>query len=304
MWTDPNYRRSLLITAAAPLCWSIGGLGIRIVTTNIWETVFWRAFFMGLTVLVFLILRDQRGFLKSFKRSGIPGVATGVFLAMSMIFYVNSLSYTTVANALVLQGTAPLFAALLGWFLLRERVGVRTGLAVVIVMISMIAMVSDSLATGTGTWIGDVFALGNAVSLASYIIVVRRTREINLIPAICLAGFISAIVALPLMTTYMISVHDLSILATLGAIQVGLGSCLFVIGSRNLQPAQSGLLTLLETILGSLWVWIFIGEQPTTIALISGVIIVITLALHTIFDSRLSENSLATRNKKSHQDRI
>ncbi len=298
MWTDPNYRRSLLITAAAPLCWSIGGLGIRIVTTNIWETVFWRAFFMGLTVLIFLILRDQRRFLKSFKRSGIPGVAAGVFLAMSMIFYVNSLSYTTVANALVLQGTAPLFAALFGLFLLRERVGVRTGLAVVIVMISMLAMVSDSLVTGT--LLGDIFALGNAVSLASYIIVVRRTREINLIPAICLAGFISAIVALPLMTTFTISAHDLSILATLGAVQVGLGSCLFVIGSRNLQPAQSGLLTLLETILGSLWVWIFIGEQPTTIALISGVIIVITLALHTIFDSRLSKSSLANRNKKSH----
>lgn len=302
MWTDPNYRRSLLITAAAPLCWSIGGLGIRIVTTNIWETVFWRAFFMGLTVLVFLILRDQRGFLKSFKTSGIPGVAAGVFLAMSMIFYVNSLSYTTVANALVLQGTAPLFAALFGWFLLRERVGVRTGLAVVIVMISMFAMVSDSLVTGT--WLGDAFALGNAVSLASYIIVVRRTREIDLIPAICLAGFISAIVAFPLMSTYTISAHDLSILVTLGAVQVGLGSCLFVIGSRNLQPAQSGLLTLLETILGSLWVWIFIGEQPTTIALISGVTIVITLALHTILDSRLSASSLATRNKKSHKDHL
>jgi drug/metabolite transporter (DMT)-like permease len=93
------------------------------------------------------------------------------------------------------------------------------------------------------------------------------------------------------MSTYKISAFDLSILVTLGAVQVGLGSCLFVIGSRNLQPAQSGLLTLLETILGSLWVWIFIGEQPTTIALISGVIIVITLALHTIFDSRPSKSS-------------
>ena len=298
MSSNSNYRRSILLTAAAPLCWSIGGLGIRIVITNVWETVFWRAFFMGLTVLIFLILRDQRRFLKSFKRSGIPGVAAGVFLAMSMIFYVNSLSYTTVANALVLQGTAPLFAALFGLFLLRERVGVRTGLAVVIVMISMLAMVSDSLVTGT--LLGDIFALGNAVSLASYIIVVRRTREINLIPAICLAGFISAIVALPLMTTFTISAHDLSILATLGAVQVGLGSCLFVIGSRNLQPAQAGLLTLLETILGSLWVWIFIGEQPTTIAMISGAIIVITLAFHTVFDSRLSKSSLAIRNKKSY----
>jgi drug/metabolite transporter (DMT)-like permease len=292
MSSNSNYRRSFFIAAAAPLCWSIGGLGIRLVTTTIWETVFWRAFFMGFTVLIFLLLRDRRGFLKSFKISGIPGFAAGTFLAMSMIFYVNSLSYTTVANALVLQGTAPLFAGILGWLLLRERVGVRTTLAILVVMISMFFMVSDSLVAGT--WLGDAFALGNAVSLASYIIVVRRTREIDLIPAICLAGFISAMVAFPLMTTYTISAPDLSILATLGAVQVGLGSCLFVVGSRNLQPAQSGLLTLLETILGSLWVWIFISEQPTTIGLISGAIIIITLALHTVFDSQLSKSSLAS----------
>lgn len=292
MLSNSNYRRSLLMTTAAPLCWSIGGLGIRIVTTNIWETVFWRALFMGLTVLIFLILTERKHILQTFKSSGIPGLATGAFLAISMICYVNSLSYTTVANALVLQGTAPLFAAILGWFLLRERISAGTGLAIIVVIVAMVSMVSDSLTAGM--WQGDAFALVNAISLASYIIVVRRTREIHLIPAICLAGFISAIVALPMMTTYIISAHDLSILSTLGAVQVGLGSCLFVTGSRNLQPAQSGLLTLLETILGSLWVWIFIGEQPTTIALISGAIIVITLALHTIFEPRTSKESLAT----------
>lgn len=280
------------MTTAAPLCWSIGGLGIRIVTTNIWETVFWRALFMGLTVLIFLILTERKHILQSFKSSGIPGLAAGAFLAISMICYVNSLSYTTVANALVLQGTAPLFAAILGWFLLRERISAGTGLAIIVVIVAMVSMVSDSLTAGM--WEGDAFALVNAISLASYIIVVRRTREIHLIPAICLAGFISAIVALPMMTTYIISAHDLSILSTLGAVQVGLGSCLFVTGSRNLQPAQSGLLTLLETILGSLWVWIFIGEQPTTIAFISGAIIVITLALHTIFEPRTSKEPLAT----------
>ncbi len=287
MRSNSSYRRSILITTAAPLCWSIGGLGIRSVDIHLWGVVFWRALFMGFTVLIFLILRDRKRTLQAFKNSGMPGVAAGAFLAMSMICYVNSLFHTTVANALVLQGTAPLFAAILGWFLLRERISAGTGLAIIVVIIAMVAMVSDSLTAGM--WQGDAFALVNAISLASYIIVVRRTREIDLIPAICLAGFISAIVSLPLMTTFMISEHDLGILSLLGAVQVGLGSCLFVTGSRNLPPAQSGLLTLMETVLGSLWVWIFIGEQPTTITLISGTIIVITLALHTILDSRPSK---------------
>ena len=280
MRPNSNYNRSLLMTAVAPLCWSIGGLGIRMVNVPPWGIVFWRSMFMGLTILGFLIIRDRKRTFQTFKKIGVPGLAAGAFLAIAFTLYVLAVSYTSVANALVLQGTSSLFAALFGWLILHEYARAKTWTAIIVTMAGVIIMVSDSLATGK--FLGDILGLGIAIALAGNIVVVRATREVDMIPAACLGGFFSASIAIPMMNTLTITTHDLGVLAVLGSIQLGLGFCLFTAGSRNLPPAQTGLLTSLDTVLGTLWVWLFIGEQPTIKELIGGAIIIITLTLHTI----------------------
>ena len=280
MRPNSNYNRSLLMTTVAPLCWSIGGLGIRMVNVLPWGIVFWRSMFMGVTILCFLIIRDRKRTFQTFKKIGVPGLAAGAFLAMAFTLYVLAVSYTSVANALVLQGTSSLFAALFGWLILHEYARAKTWTAIIVTMAGVIIMVSDSLATGK--FLGDILGLGIAIALAGNIVVVRATREVDMIPAACLGGFFSASIAIPMMNTLTITTHDLGVLAVLGSIQLGLGFCLFTTGSRNLPPAQTGLLTSLDTVLGTLWVWLFIGEQPTIKELIGGAIIIITLTLHTI----------------------
>ena len=288
MRPNSNYNRSLLMTAVAPLCWSIGGLGIRMVNVPPWGIVFWRSMFMGVTILGFLIIRDRKRTFQTFKKIGVPGLAAGAFLAMAFTLYVLAVSYTSVANALVLQGTSSLFAALFGWLILHEYARAKTWTAIIVTMAGVIIMVSDSLATGK--FLGDILGLGIAIALAGNIVVVRATREVDMIPAACLGGFFSASIAIPMMNTLTITTHDLGVLAILGSIQLGLGFCLFTAGSRNLPPAQTGLLTSLDTVLGSLWVWLFIGEQPTIKELIGGAIIIITLTLHTILKRQDSRN--------------
>ena len=290
MRPNSNYRRSLLMTAAAALCWSIGGLGIRIVNVPPWGIVFWRSMFMGLTILSFLITRDRKRTFQTFKKIGVLGLAAGAFLAIAFTFYVLAVSYTSVANALVLQGTSSLFAALFGWLILHERVKAETWIAIIVAMAGVIIMVSDSFETGK--FLGDILGLGIAIALAGNIVVVRATHEVDMIPAACLGGFFSASIAIPMMNTFKITTHDLGILAVLGSIQLGLGFCLFVTGSRNLPPAQTGLLTLLDTVLGTLWVGLFVGEQPTIKELIGGAIIIITLTLHTILKRQDSRHVL------------
>jgi len=243
--------------------------------------------FMGVTILCFLIIRDRKRTFQTFKKIGVPGLAAAAFLAMAFTLYVLAVSYTSVANALVLQGTSSLFAALFGWLILHEYARAKTWTAIIVTMAGVIIMVSDSLATGK--FLGDILGLGIAIALAGNIVVVRATREVDMIPAACLGGFFSASIAIPMMNTLTITTHDLGVLAILGSIQLGLGFCLFTTGSRNLPPAQTGLLTSLDTVLGTLWVWLFIGEQPNLKELIGGAIIIITLTLHTILkrqDSR------------------
>ena len=285
---DSSYSRSLLMTAAAAVVWSIGGLGIRIVNVSPWGVVFWRATFMGLTILSFLIIRDRKRAFQTFKKIGTLGLVAGAFLAIASTFYVLSITHTSVANTLVLQGISPLIAALFGWLMLHERVRPETWLAIIISIVGLVIMVSGSLATGE--FLGDLFGLVTAIAFAGNIVVVRATRETDLIPAACLGGFLSASIAIPMVNTFTIAAHDLGILAGLGAVQLGLGLCLFVTGSRNLPPAQTGLLTLLEIVLAPLWVWLFIGEQPTLSTLTGGVIIITTLVLHTLLRGKVHNN--------------
>lgn len=187
MWPNSDYSRSLLMTVAAVLCWSIGGLGIRIANVSKWGIIFWRSTFMGLAILSFLIIRDRKDTFQTFKKIGIPGLAAGAFLAIAFTFFVLSISRTSVANTLILQGASSLFAALFGWLILHERVRAKTWLAIIVTMAGVAIMISDSLATGE--FLGDVLGLVVGIALASNIVVVRATRDVDIIPAACLGGF-------------------------------------------------------------------------------------------------------------------
>jgi len=144
-------------------------------------------------------------------------------------------------------------------------------------------MVFDSF--GRGRLLGDLLGLGCGLALAGHIVTVRAGRRVNMIPAVCLAAFICAVTTGLMVDIFQISIRDIGILALLGTCQLGLGFCLFVTGSRHLPPAQSGLIMLLETVLGPLWVWIFLGEQPSRGGFIGGVIVVASLATHIIVAS-------------------
>lgn len=279
-----EYKRALVLTLAAPVFWSFGGIGIRLVDADPWVIAFWRAPFMCLTILAFIFWRERSGTLQAFKAIGISGLLASVFLGAGIPLYVLSITRTTVANTVVLLATAPFFSAILGWLVLKERVRMRTWLAILLAMTGVFIMVLDSV--GRGRLLGDLLGLGCAVTLAGHIVTVRVGHKVSMIPAVCLAAFICATATGLMVDILQISIRDIGILAFLGTFQLGLGFCLFVTGSRHLPTAHSGIITLLEAVLGPLWVWIFLGEQPSQGGLIGGIIVVTSLVTHTIVASR------------------
>ena len=70
-------------------------------------------------------------------------------------------------------------------------------------------------------------------------------------------------------------------LALLGIGQVGLGLALLTVGARLIPAAQVGLITLLEVVLGPVWVWLALNEQPSTATLVGGVIVIIAIVIQT-----------------------
>ncbi len=103
-----------------------------------------------------------------------------------------------------------------------------------------------------------------------------------MVPAVLLAGLFSIVAALPFALPLTASAADLGVLALMGFIQLGLGCVLMTLATRHLAAGEIGLLALLETILGPIWVWIGIGERPSDLALVGGVIVLAALAVDSL----------------------
>ena len=271
------------MVAGAALLWSTGGLIVRsLETTDTWTTVFWRSATASLFLLAFIVWRNGRGTFRLVRAMGLPGVIVGLCYTSASILLIISLSLTSVANTLVIVSSAPLLTALLGRVVLGEQVSWLSWIAIFASAAGIALMVSDSYARGS-LW-GDFAAFGIAVAQAIAVVTMRRHRDIPMMPAMLLATTLATLIALPLAGTLWVSMHDLVLLTLFGAGQLGLGLALFSIGVPLIPAAQAALLNVLEPILGPLWVWLALGERPSDVALLGGLIVLAALAVHTAAD--------------------
>ena len=289
---------------AAELCWSTGGILVRSVTvTDAWEVVFWRALFMAAFIGVLLTVRHRTRAIAQITAVGLPGVLAGVMLALSFCLFILSVMRTTVANALVVMSTSPFVAALFGRLFLGEHVPLRTYLAMVVGLAGIALMFADAL--GSGTLSGNLLACGVPVAFGANVILLRRMgAEVDMAPTVLLAGLIALSVALPIGWPLTASWRDVGVLAVMGVFQLGLGCLLLTLAVPHLSAAEIGLLSLLETTLGPVWVWLGIGERPSGPALWGGVIVITALLANEIRGMqrvRFVSSSLGERHRVQHQ---
>lgn len=272
---SPRLRGALLV-AGACVCWSSGGLLVRLLDLPGIAIVSGRSLMMSLAVALGLVLAyGGRGAVARVRAVGWPGVLSAVLLTGAFVFYILSLKETTVANTLVLMSASPLVAAVLAAWWLREPLTWRPVAAIAVAAVGIAVMVAHGLAAGE--WLGDAFALIVALSFGANIVVLRRWRGIDMVPATLLAGLLSGLVTLPFVPPVAPGLRDIALLLALGFFQLGLGLFLFVRGSRYLAAAELGLLTLLEAVLAPIWVWVLLDERPATTTLIGGALVLAAL---------------------------
>ena len=269
--------RGVLWMVAAGLCWSTGGILVRSVSvTDPWEVVFWRALFMTAFMSVFLTAQHRRQVIVQIAAIRFPGVLAGVLLASASLLFILSVMRTTVANALVLMSISPFVAALFGRVFLGEHVPRRTYLAMVVGLTGVTLMFADAL--GSGALSGNLLACGVPVVFAANVIFLRQMgATTDTAPTVLLAGLIAFAAALPLAWPLTASWRDVGVLAIMGVFQLGLGCLLFTRATPHLSAAEIGLLSLLETTLGPVWVWLGIGERPSNPALFGAVMVITSL---------------------------
>jgi drug/metabolite transporter (DMT)-like permease len=278
------HRRGLLLVAGAAMVWSAGGLLARMIETDPWTKLFWRSVFACLFLLAYAWFKNRGRLVATFRDLGWPGVVLGLCFATASSSFIIGLNYTTVANIMFVQAGAPFFAGLLGWVLLRERVRLRSWIASGAALLGIGVISRGSFEVGNA--VGDLLAITCALGFAGAIVTTRRHKHLRMAPATCLATLFTALFSLPFAQLSAPDTSDFVYLLLVGCGQMGIGLILFTGGVRLIPAAEAGLMSILESILSPLWVWLALAETPSDDTLIGGAIVLGALAVHTLIDWR------------------
>lgn len=282
-----EFRQGILLVAGAAVVWSFGGTIARFISAgDPWAVVFWRGFFACSFLLLFMLWREgPRATGQMFRGMGLAGLAVACCFGTASSSFVIALQYTTVANILLTQAAAPLFAALLAWVVFRERVNLATWAAIAAVICGVAIMVSSSF-SGEVSPIGDGLALLITIVFSVAIVITRHHPEVRMMPAVCLGTGMAATVAFLLSGSLAVSAQDIVWLVLFGAVNLGAGLAMFVTGARLIPAALAALVSTLEPVLGPIWVWLIHSEVPGPRTLIGGAIVFAALFLHILNDWR------------------
>ena len=289
-----THAKGLLITACGVLIISPDGLLTRLILTDHWTMIFWRALFVSFGMWLVVSFTHPNRVWRQYKTVKGPGLLMVACYSLGTITFIFAITHTSVANTLIILSTTPLFAALVSWIALREKIELRTLVAIVLVA-GGVGVISSGSAAQPGNLAGDLAALLGSFFLAGGFVFVRRFPGISVFPAISCSGLLTALLILPIAAPLSVSQADLGYLLIMGVYMVPIGTTLMFIGPRYIPAAEVGLLLLLESILGPVWVWLALGEEPGQRTLIGGAIVISTLAINTAWAlkrPRLSQQAI------------
>jgi drug/metabolite transporter (DMT)-like permease len=263
-------RRGQVYVALAAVAWSSAGVLQRQLSLDTATQLAGRAAFAAVALLAYVAIVQRGRLVPAFRSIGLAGVGVALCIATASGGFIAALNHTSVARVLFIQAMAPVLAALLARVFLGEPITRRTTLALAMALAGVALMLG---APGDGNATGDGFALMLAFAFALALVITRHRRDVSMAPATCLSQVILLVVFLPLADVGDVGGNDVVWLALLGGGQIGLGLALLTVGARLIPATQVALITLLEVVLGPIWVWIALGERPGTATLAGGAIV-------------------------------
>jgi drug/metabolite transporter (DMT)-like permease len=272
-------RKGQLFVALAALAWSTAGVLQRELTVDTATQVAGRAFVAALALLAFVTISERGRVVGAFARMGRAEFAVAALTATASGTFIVALNHTTVANVLFMQALAPIAAALIAWLALGESISRRTAVAMVIALGGVAVMVGGP---GGSHGLGMVLSVAMTLAFATSLVITRHRRDISMAPAICLSQVLVLTVAGPFASPSTIGGHDLGLIVALGVCQMALGLAFLTIGARLIPAAEVALITLLEVVLGPLWVWLALSERPSTATLAGGAVVMVAVVLQTL----------------------
>ena len=273
-----DQQKGSLLAFVAVLFITPDSLFIRLSNVDTWGLVFYRGIIPFFTVFLGMILIYKLNFFKILFDSGYHGIIYVITFSITNITFVVSIQNTNVANTLVMIATAPLLSAILGAIFLKEPPDKKTWISIVITFFAILYIFFDSLKMGN--FYGDILGFITAIGLAVGAITIRSAKSKNLVPAAVVGKLFVASFALFFIESFVLQDKDLFIVPVMCILCVAIPFVLVTIAPRFITAAEVNLFFLLETIIGPIWVWMIIKEQPSIETLFGGIVIIITIAIH------------------------
>jgi drug/metabolite transporter (DMT)-like permease len=260
---------------------SLSGILIRhIEVADGWQIMFYRSIAYFVTIGTVLVFQYRHKTTQKFFAVGWPGVYAAVILSIGSMFYIMALLNTTVANVVFIIGASPLIAALAGWLFLKEKITFASFVTMLLAAGGIGLMFADGYVSGG--MIGSVFALLLVVSYVIYLLILRRNRHIDMLPATCLSGLVTAWFSLLVVDTLVINMNDLVICILLGSVQFGFGFMLLTWSTRYIPAAEVALFSLSESVLNPIWTWLGADETPSVITLTGSAIVLVSVITYSV----------------------
>ena len=273
-----NQKKGMILAFTGIIFITPDSLFIRLANIESWNLIFYRGIIPFLVVFTGLLCIYKEKIFKELIKNGWRGIAYAVVFTMTNIVFVISIENTNVANTLIMIALAPMLSAIISFIFLNENPDQKTWLAIIITTLAVIYIFYDAL--DAGDFLGNFLGLVTALGLAIGANIIRSAKKISLVPSAMLGKLMVALIALLFVDKIKLEGNDLIIIPVMCIMCVAIPFVLVTLAPRYITAAEVNLFFLLETILGPLWVWMVIKEQPSFETIVGGAVIVITIAIH------------------------
>ena len=282
-----DQKKGMLMAFMAVMFLTPDSLFIRLANINSWNLIFYRGFIPFSVVFIGLLFIYKTNLIKQTLSNGWRGLAYAFIFTVTNITFVISIENTNVANTLIMIALAPMLSAVLSFVFLKEIPDKKTWIAIIVTTLAVVYIFFDAI--DAGDILGNALGLLTAFGLAVGAVIIRSAKKIDLVPSAMFGKLLVALIAFYFADNLSLKGNDLIIVPLMCIMCVAIPFVLVTIAPRYITAAEVNLFFLMETILGPLWVWFVILEKPSIETIVGGILIIITIAIHSALSLSLKK---------------
>ena len=282
-----NHIKGLLIAFFGVLVLTPEGILVKLANSDSFTILFWRGLFLTLSILLILFISYRSDALNQIKGIGKEGLLIGCLTGFGGATFILAIHFTTLAKTLVIISAAPLMVALVSFILLNERPKLFTWLAMLIVFTGIYIVMSGD--TSNLNLKGSLLALASVTSGGFSFTLLRKYKEVNMVPAMAINGLFITTVGLLFAESLVLTSQAMTFII-ISSILVAISFTLITIAPQYIPAPEVAIFFPMGTVIGTLFAWLILKEELSNNAIFGGVVVILTLFIHSIYSARQSKN--------------